>query len=178
MRSKELLRRRRNRWDGQAKLRMRHYQDLASNWILVRLKITVLLCHTQDQLFHGFGRILLVIHLWIIVGCIYNHIIFNILLCIQIIFHKDRLAIIWSKKTLIVSKRVRRTWRKIQSTYSRGGVPQAYLTLKREGYNICKQESMEQQVEVEPIKPIVMKKVWRSKQIISSLTWGKIRHGR
>ena len=131
MRSKELLRRRRNRWDGQAKLRMRHYQDLASNWILVRLKVTVLLCHTQDQLFHGFGHILLVLHLWIIVGCIRNHIIFNIFLCIQIVFHKDRLAIIWSKKILIA---VRRS--KIQSIYSRGGVPQAYLILKKGGCNV------------------------------------------
>ena len=137
MRSKELLRRRRDRWDGQAKLRMRHYQDLASNWILVRLKVTVLLCHTQDQLFHGFGRILLVIHLWIIVGCIYNHIIVNILLCIQVVSLKDRLTIIWSKRILIAARRVRRMWRKIQSTYSRGGVPQAYLTLRREDCNVC-----------------------------------------
>ena len=33
-----------------------------------------------------------------------------------------------------------------------------------------KQESMEQQVDVEPTKPVIMKKVWRPKQIISSPT--------
>ena len=137
MRSKELLRRRRNRWDGQAKLRMRYHQDLASNWILVRFKIIVLLCHTQDQWFHDFDRILLIIYLWIIVEYIYNHIIVNILLCIQAVSPKDRLAIIWSKRILIAARRVRRTRRKIQSTYSRGGVPQAYLTPRREDCNVC-----------------------------------------
>ena len=32
------------------------------------------------------------------------------------------------------------------------------------------QEKMEQQVEVEPSKPVAMKKVWRPKQIVSSST--------
>ena len=138
MRSKEVLRRRRSRWDGQAKLRMReHIQDLASNWIFVHLKVTMLLCYTQDQLFHGFGCILFIIHLWIIVGCIYNYIIFNILLCIQVVSPKDRLAIIWSKRILIVARRVRKMWTKIQSIYNRGGAPQVYLTLRREDCNAC-----------------------------------------
>jgi len=33
---------------------------------------------------------------------------------------------------LIAARRVRRTRTKIQNTYSRGGVPQVYLTLKKE----------------------------------------------
>ena len=43
-------------------------------------------------------------------------------------------------------------------------------TQKRRLQRLRKQESMEQQVEVEPIKPVATKKVWRPKQIVSSLT--------
>ena len=141
MRSKELLRRRRHRENDQSKLRIRrHHQDLASNEILVHLKVTVLLCHTQNQLFHSFGRIRIIIRLWIIVGCTCSLTLFNILLYIQIVVHqKDRLllAIIRSERILIAARRVRRTWREIQSTYSQGGVPQAYLTPKKGGCDIC-----------------------------------------
>ena len=105
----------RSRQDGQAELRMRrHHQNLASNWILVHLKVNVLLCHTQDRLLHGFCRILVIIRLWIIVGCICSLILFNILLYIQIVVHhKDRLllAIIWSKANLIAARRVRKCYR-------------------------------------------------------------------
>ena len=82
-------------------------------------RMYILLC-IQPILLYVFG--------WI-------HIIFNILLYIQPIFHKDRLAIIWLKRILIAARRVRRTWRKIQNTYSQGDVPQAYLTLKKGGCN-------------------------------------------
>ena len=133
----------------------------------------MLLCYTQDQLFHGFGRILLIIHLWIIVGCIYNHIIINILLCIQIVSPKDRLAIIWSKRILIAARRVRKAWSKIQNIYSRGGVPHAYLTQNRRLQRLRKLELVEEQVEVEPTEPTAMKKIWRPKQIVSSSTWSK-----
>ena len=161
-------------------------QHLASNRILSYIKIIVLLCQILGRLLHDFGHILIIINFWIKVGCICNHTIFNILLCTQVVFHKDRLAIIWSKKILIAAKRVRRTWRKIQNIYSRGGVPQAYLTPK--SCNICacyfrlqrlrKQEKIEQQVEVEPTKPVGMKKIWRLKKIVSSSTWSEPRHGR
>ena len=135
MRRRELSRSRRN---GQRKPKVPNQcQHLVSNQILTYVKVMVLLRQIMSRLLHGSGHILVIIHLWIIVGYICNHIIFNILLCIQIVFHKDRLAIIWSRKTLIAAMRVRRTWRRIQSTYSRGGVPQAYLTLKREGCNVC-----------------------------------------
>jgi hypothetical protein len=51
-------------------------------------------------------------------------------------------------------------------------------TQKRRMQRLRKQEMMEQQVEVEPTKPIVMKKVWRPKQIVSSSTSEEERHGR
>jgi len=67
----------RNRGDGQTKPRMRsHNQDLVSNRILVHVKVIVLLCHTQGRLLHGFGCILVIIRLWIIVGCIYYAVLF------------------------------------------------------------------------------------------------------
>ena len=43
-------------------------------------------------------------------------------------------------------------------------------TQKRRLQRLRNQEKMEQQVEVEPTKPIAMKKVWRPKQIVSSST--------
>jgi len=64
--------------------------------------------HLMDRLLHGIAGIL-VICLWIIVGCTCSHIIFIILLYIQALLHKDRLAIIWSKRTLIAARSVRRT---------------------------------------------------------------------
>ena len=135
MRWRELSRSRRN---DQIKPKIPNQrQHPVSNRILAYVKVIVLLRQILNRLLHGSGHILVIIHLWIIVGCICNYIIFNILLCIQIVFRKDRLAIIWSKKTLIAARRVRRTWRKIQSTYSWGGVPPVYLTLKREGCNVC-----------------------------------------
>ena len=89
----------------------RHHQDLASNWILVHLKVTVLLCHIQYRLLYGFGQILVITHIWIIVECICIHTLFNILLYIQaMVLLKDRLllAIIWSKANLNAVKMVRR----------------------------------------------------------------------
>ena len=43
-------------------------------------------------------------------------------------------------------------------------------TQKRRLQHMHKRESMEQQVEVEPIKSVGMKKVWRPKQVVSSST--------
>ena len=43
-------------------------------------------------------------------------------------------------------------------------------TQERRLQRLRKQESMEQQVDVEPTKPVIMKKVWRLKQIVSSST--------
>ena len=139
MRRKEPSRCRR---DGQTKLRIQsHHQSIKSNRILVQAKVIMLLCqiHLRDRLFRGIIGIL-VICLWIIVGCICNHIKFNILLCIQIMLHhKDRLfpAIIWSRKILITARGMRRAQSKIQGIYSRGGVPQACLIPKNEGCNVC-----------------------------------------
>jgi len=83
-------------------------QHPVSNQILAYIKVIVLLCQFLSRSLHDSGRILVIIHLWIIVGCICSPIIFNILLYIQIVFHKDRLAIIWSKRSLIAAKSVRR----------------------------------------------------------------------
>ena len=41
-------------------------------------------------------------------------------------------------------------------------------TQKRRLQHLRKQESMEQQVEVKPIKSVVTKKVWRTKQVVST----------
>ena len=144
MRSKELLRRRRSRWDGRTNLRMRkHIQNLASNWILVHLKVTVLLCHTQDRFLHGFDRILVIIRLWIIIWCTCNHMVYNILFHIQsMIHHNDRLLliVIWPRLVHVLNS-VRIIANKVLSIHSRGGVPQAYLTLKRERCNVCANKS-------------------------------------
>jgi len=116
------------------------HQLLVSNRTIVHVKVIVLLCNIQDRLLHGFGWILVLIRLWIIMEYICSLILFNILLYIQIVVHhKDwlLLAIIWSKRIYIAVRRVRRAWSKIRDTYSRGGVPQAYLTLKKEGCNGC-----------------------------------------
>ena len=132
MRRKGVLRDRRGH---QAKSRIRdHRQDIKSN------RVKVIILHLVDRLLHGIVGILTFIHLWIIVGCICNHIIFNILLCIQIMhYYKDRLllAIIRSSKMLIAAKRMGRARSKIQSIYSRGGVPQVCLILRSEGCNVC-----------------------------------------
>ena len=121
----------RDRRGDQAKSRIwYHRQDIKSN------RVKVIILHLVDRLLHSIAGILTFIHLWIIVGCICNHIIFNILLCIQIMhYYKDRLllAIIRSSKILIAAKRMRRARSKIQSIYSRGGVPQTCLILRSEG---------------------------------------------
>ena len=107
MRRRELFRSRRN---DQMKPKVpSQRQHLVSNRILAYVKVIVLLCQILSRLLHDSSHILVIIHLWIIVGYIYNHIIFNILLYIQIVFRKDRLTIIWSKKTLIAARTVRRT---------------------------------------------------------------------
>ena len=75
MRRKGVLRDRRG---DQAKSRIRyHRQNIKSN----RVKVIVL--HLVDRLLHRIAGILTFIHLWIIVGCICNHIIFNILIYIS-----------------------------------------------------------------------------------------------
>ena len=51
-------------------------------------------------------------------------------------------------------------------------------TQKRRLQCLRKQESIEQQVEVELTKPVAMKKVWRPKQIVSLSTWSEACHGR
>ena len=131
----------RSRRDDQTKSRMQsQHQYLVSNRILNHVKIIMLLYHIQGRLLHDFGRILIIIHLWIIVGCICSHIIFNILLYIQIMHcHEYRLllAIIWSSKMLIAARRKRRARSKTQSIYSPGGVPQACLMLRSGGGNVC-----------------------------------------
>ena len=134
MRSKELLRRRRS---SQVKPRIwDHHLNLKSNQFVVHIKVIMLL-QIMGWLLPGF--ILIFIRRWIIVGCISNHITFNILLCIQIMLHhKDRLllAIIWSKKILVATRRVERTRSKIQGTYSKCGVPQTCLIPKNKDCNI------------------------------------------
>ena len=138
MRRKEPSRRRRG---SKLKSRIQSYrQSIKNNRILTLDKVIKLLCHLISQLLHGIAGIL-VICLWIIVGCTCSHIIFVILLYIQVLLHKDRLVIIWSKKTLIAAKSVRRAQNKIQNIYSRGGVPQACLTPKKENYNGCVRRS-------------------------------------
>ena len=121
----------RSKGDGQTKLKMRrHHQDLASNWILVHLKVTVLLCHTRDRLLHGFAWILVIIRLWIITWCTCNHMVYNILFHIQsIVHHNDRLLlmVIWPRSVHVLNS-IRIIANKVLSIHSRGSVPQAYLT--------------------------------------------------
>ena len=50
-------------------------------------------------------------------------------------------------------------------------------TQKRRSQRLRKQETKEQQVEVEPTKSVAMKKVWRPKQIVSLSTWSEACHG-
>ena len=138
MRRKESLK---NRRGIRVKLRIRS-RDIVSNRILIHVKVIMLLrrIHLVNRLLHGFGRILAIIYIWIIIGWVWNHILFNILLYIRVVtHHKDQLllAIIWSERILIAARKVRRTWVKIQNTYSKGGVPQAYLILKKEDCNEC-----------------------------------------
>ena len=136
MRKRGVLRDRRG---DQAKQRILvHRQNIKSN------RVKVIMLHLVDRLLHSIASILTFIHRWIIVGCICSHIIFNILLCIQIMhYYKDRLllAIIRSSKMLIEAMRMGRARSKIQSIYSRGGVPQACLILRSEGYNVCARRS-------------------------------------
>ena len=68
-------------------------------------------------------------------------------------------------KDLNCSKEGEKNVKKIQSTYSRGGVPQVYLTLKREGCSIC--AIKRRWSNKRRLSQIAMKKVWRPKQIIS-----------
>ena len=116
MRKRGVLRDRRG---DQAKQRIRdHHQNIKSN------RVKVIMLHLVARLLYGITGILTFIYPWIIVGCICNHIIFNILLYIQIMhYYKDRLllAIIRSSKMLIAAKRMRRARSKTQSIYSRGG---------------------------------------------------------
>ena len=123
MGSKELLRRRRS---SQVKPRIwDHDRNFKSNRFVDHIKV-IMLSRIMGRLLPGF--ILTFIRPWITVGCICNHITFNILLCIQIMLHYQNrllLAIIWSSKMLIAARRMRRARSKIQSIYSRGGVPQA-----------------------------------------------------
>ena len=135
MRSKELLRSRRS---DQVKPRIWvHHQNFKRNRFVVHIKVIIM-----GRLFPGFT--LIFIRLWIIVGCICNHITFSILLYIQIMFHhKDRLllAMIWSKETLVAARRVEGTRSKIRGTYSRGGISQGVsqtcLIPKNEDCNVC-----------------------------------------
>ena len=108
---KELLRSRRN---DQIKLRMQNpRRSLVSNRLLLCDKVIMLLHHIclVSRLLHGSGRILTITRLWTIVEYICIHVLFNILLYVQVMVPlKDRLllAIIWSKANLIAAKMVRR----------------------------------------------------------------------
>ena len=93
MRRRELSRIRRN--DQMKPKVTSQRQHLVSNQILTYIKVIVLLRQILSRLLHGSGHILVIIYFWIIVGCIYNHIIVNFLLCIQAVSPKDRLAILW-----------------------------------------------------------------------------------
>ena len=84
MRIKELIRSTRS---NQIKLRIQnHHRIIMNNRLLIYNKVIMLLHHIYlvSRLLHGSGRILTITHLWIIVECICVHIIFNILLHIQV----------------------------------------------------------------------------------------------
>jgi len=53
-----------------------------------------LLCQIQGQLLQDFVRILVITHLQIIVECICGLITFNILLCIQVVYHQGQLLLV------------------------------------------------------------------------------------
>ena len=129
-----------------------------------------MLLQIMGQLLPSF--ILTFIRLWIIVGCICNHITFNILLCVQIMLHhKNRLllAIIGSKDILVAARRVERTRIKIQGTYSQGGVPQACPIPKNEDCNVCaKRRQWSNRWRPCQKTSATMKMVWRPKQVVST----------
>ena len=160
-----------------------HHQNLKTNRILAYIKVTVLLHHTYylDWLLHGFGQILAVIHLWIIVECICDHISFNILINIQIMeHHKDRLllTIIWSKSVLTNDEGSEKTKTQdikcLQPRWCPSGLSH---TQKRRLQRMRKKESVEQQAEVVPVRSATIKKVWRPKQVVSPSAWIKASHG-
>ena len=138
----------RNKRSDQIKLKIQNNrQSIVSNRLLICNKIIMFLRHIYlvRRLLHGSGRILTITHLWIIVECICVHTLFNILLYVQVmVLLKDRLllAIIWSKANLNAVKMVKRMWSKIINIYSRGSVPRACLTLKREGCIGCARRSL------------------------------------
>ena len=140
MRRRGLLR---DRKDDQARSRIRSpHRSIRSNRVLIKDKV---IRHPMGRLLHGIAGFLNLICLCIIVGFICNHIIFNILLCIQImLYHKDRLflAMIWSNRILIAAKRMRKAQNKTQIIFSRSGVLQACLTLRSEGCNGCARRSL------------------------------------
>jgi len=66
----------------------------ANRFLLIKVQV-LHHTHSLDRLLHGFGRILVISHLWIIEECICNHMSSNILLHIQIVIHyKDQLLLI------------------------------------------------------------------------------------
>jgi len=139
-----------------------------SNWIFSHVKVIMLLhrIHFVSWLLQGVGRILSIIHLWIIAECICNHISFNIVLHLQIMeHHKDRLLLImiWSEVYLLMVKEVRRTRNKKTSICSRVDVPQAYLTLKRVGCSRRASKNNRATVEVVPVRSANTRQVWKPK---------------
>ena len=112
MRRKEVLRKRRSD-QIKPKIQILH-RSIVSNRLLMCNKVIMLLRHIHlvGRLLHGSGRILTITHLWIIVECICIHILFNILLYIQVMVPlKDQLllAIIWLKANLTAARSVRKT---------------------------------------------------------------------
>ena len=149
-------------------------QHLVSNQILTYIKVIVLLRQILSRLLHGYGHILVIIHLWIIVGCICNYIIFNILLYIQVVTpHKDQLLL---GNNLIKrdpdcnrehEKNVKQDSKYLQPRWCPSGLSH---TQKRRLQRMHKKETMEQQVEAVPKTSAIMKKVWRPKQVASIST--------
>ena len=133
MRRRELLRR-----GDQVKSKIRSpQQNIRSNQTLIQDK---LIRHPMNRLLRGMAGFHTLICLWIIVGFICNHIIFNIIICIQImLYHKDRLflATIWPNRILIAAKRMRKAQSETQNIYSRSGVLQACLIPRRESCSVC-----------------------------------------
>jgi hypothetical protein len=129
---------------SQIRVRMRkHHQHVKKNGICTKHKVIVLLHHILllDRLHGSLAHILINIHLWILVICTFNHILFNIPFHIQImVHHNDQLVItvIRSKVAhVLILESVRRTASRTLSIYSCGGALPAYLTLKREACNEC-----------------------------------------
>ena len=157
-----------------------HCQDIKSNWFLIHAKVIVLMC-LMGWLLPGFGNILIIMHIWITVGCICSHILFNnsiypssdspqrpIVASNNLVENDFDCSKEGEKSMKQDSKYLQLRWYPLDLSH----------TQKRRLQRMRKKESMEQQAEAVPMKSATTKKVWWPKQVISPSTWVTTSYGR